>query len=1230
MNTRSLFLQRSATVLLLLCAFATGWAANTKTTVQKVTETVTLTDDVDYIVSDATPFEDAGLVNIQNTDHAVLILKQVKPSKAITLLAAHVQIAGEKAVNNTNCQVKLYNRGCIILPYGNSVKPLTVYSEKDFEGEAVDNFGLGNDGGFMNTLSSAQLNNRIRSFKLKRGYMVTFANRAKGRGYSRCFIADKADLEVASLPGVLDQSISSYRIFKWYDTGKQALANDTRAEAVSALNVTSCYSFGLGESRLPDAECVPHHIYEDWPSASACGQVTYSPHLKTNNEPRNSADDHPQDLETILNNWENLMATGMRLCSPSSWDGSDYWNATGFLADFLTEIDKRGWRCDIIDLHCYWPEANFGNVTNWYNSFKRPIWISEWVWGASWNSNGAFANGVSESQNAAAVKRICETLNANSCVERYFYWNSERDPSRIYKDGSLTATGRYYATIDGGLAYAGKTNYIPKVPTQYDPSDFTISFDNKEGKAVLAWHDQNGELNASMVVQRRANSSADWETIAEITLQEEEADYTYTDEQAQNGCLYRVQIVDANNKTRNSVEVMAVSADLVPGDAIVIDGQTKYIGGSLIVNGDFNMGLYGWTNGEGNALSLPWFECVKVGGVEGGSYLQAYGNELTDGPQVVKTTIAIKPQADYYFSGAVCNTTSNFTQVQVGGETKVSIANSTDKWLTKFGTFNSGDNQEAVVYIRRMGGKAQFDEFVLCQLFDTEAEAIADGIEKMRSLADAFSSWNTLMPSLNTDLAAQLSGITATGEDGLYEMASAIQMAFDAYNDKLLIDSLLTVADAIAPFGLYGQEELDKAVEAAKTAATISDVTGARQQLQYQIEEMLPLVTLSGKVKSPDFTSTNGWTTKCGTYTAGDQRTNTHADGTTFWNAWWSGFSATEGTAKTMEVKQEVTGLSSGLYVLDCKATTEHYCLSDQHAYITADNQTAVSPALTADYFDLNVSREERWQTLTTTPLYVEEGGSLTIGFVGSKQGAVDNAWHSIGTANATGDKREGWWCATDFQLRFVPLYRTTVEPQQWATICLPYAVRSGGGIQLYRIAGITADYSQLCLEPIDETEAGKPCMFKADRANVTFLEFGEAVTSAKAGDGNLRGFFKTTARAPQNYFVLENGVWRKVTESTDRPQLTDNSAVMRPLTDGQSTLFTIYSEWDGETVPIVGLSEEELALLQATAVSSVGTATVPASNATYTLGGRTVKTAGQSGIYIKVENGRARKAIRK
>ena len=211
--------------------------ANTQTTKLKVTELVTITDDVDYIISGTTPFDENGVVDIVNTEHAVVIIQKVKPSAALKLLS-HVKINGEPAENGTNCQVKLYNRGTIIMPYGKGFKPLTVYSERDFGGEAVNSFGLENSGGFMNTLSTAKLNNNIRSFKLKRGHMVTFSTLPNGRGYSRCFIAADKDLEIGSLPAILDKKISSYRVFKWYDTNKVGLA---------AAAVLAGYAFGFLE-----------------------------------------------------------------------------------------------------------------------------------------------------------------------------------------------------------------------------------------------------------------------------------------------------------------------------------------------------------------------------------------------------------------------------------------------------------------------------------------------------------------------------------------------------------------------------------------------------------------------------------------------------------------------------------------------------------------------------------------------------------------------------------------------------------------------------------------------------------------------------------------------------------------------------------------------------------------------------------------------------------------------
>ena len=157
---------RTILLLFVTCCSLVMMAANQKKSVTQVTTEVTLTDDVDYQITGTTPFTEEGIVDIVNTDHAVLIMTQIKPSVAISKWLKYVKINGEQARNNTNCQVKLYNRGCIILPYGNSTKPLTVYSEKNFEGDSCNDFGTENNGGYMNKerLYGDILNTRIRTW----------------------------------------------------------------------------------------------------------------------------------------------------------------------------------------------------------------------------------------------------------------------------------------------------------------------------------------------------------------------------------------------------------------------------------------------------------------------------------------------------------------------------------------------------------------------------------------------------------------------------------------------------------------------------------------------------------------------------------------------------------------------------------------------------------------------------------------------------------------------------------------------------------------------------------------------------------------------------------------------------------------------------------------------------------------------------------------------------------
>lgn len=1236
-------MKRKLSSLLLFAAmlFATQgniMAANTKTTITQVTTTVTLSDDVDYIITGDAPFAGDGLINITNTEHAVLILQNIKPSKASSWLK-YVQINGVKAANNSNCQIKFYNYGCIILPYagGDNFKPLTVYSEKNFEGESCNDFGLEHSDGYMNTLTDAKLNNRIRSFKLKRGYMVTFSLKAGGRGYSRCFIAADKDLEMASLPALMDNSISSYRVFKWYDAGKKQLANDLNTTTMAALDVQSSYTWSEGHNMAPDYECVPNHIYEDYPSSRAIGKATWSPHSKNNNEPRNTSDDHPQDLNTILNNWENMMRTGMRLCSPASWDGSDYWNATGFLAEFLDSIDARGWRCDIIDLHCYWAEGSFGNMHYWSDKYKRPIWISEWCWGASWNHNGAFADGVTQSQVKGALERICTNLNNWDYVERYYYWNGEAPISRLY-DGGLTPAGEYYAAMKAPMAYNGKYDFVPKTPKQYAPSNFSVEYDNKKGLAVLKWDDKNGEMNSSMSIMRKAGSGKAWEVLCNVAIQEDAASYTFTDSAAMIGYQYQIVVKDANNQDRKSTTLMATSDELQTGDAIEIDGQTRYLGGNIMVNGSFDMGFYGWLDGKGNTLSAPYFQVIPEGGNDDGAYLQAYGNGNLTSEMALHTVFTILPNTNYYFSVASCNMPSGYDcklglseeGMAAPAASPLFINNTTDKWLTQFASFNSKSNTQARVRLFNLASKAQVDQMMLCQLFSTRDSAIADGIAKVRITAEAFKDYNTKYNYLNEDLTRISTGVTTTDAEALQTLAKAMEDALQAY--RYLNDgTLVAYAEKLVALKLHGYESLELILNAAKKAKTIESVVMCYADLEEAVFDYLPYKQVKNKIENPNFSLNTGWTFKTGSYQGGDQRLATH-DGVTCWNAWWSGIDADNET-QSMAISQDLTFPGTtpmhGLYALECKASTEHYCLSDQHGYITDGTVKENTQNLTADYLDLNMPVAKRWGTLYTAPIYLNDNSTFTVGFEGTKKGSVANGWLQYGkTSGQSNDKREGWWCATDFALRFTPLYKQTVVPNQFGCICLPYAVRASETLECYKIVGINADYTQLCLEEIDETEAGVPFIYRSSDTEALFLEYGDAVAMTQNGPGNLRGYLIASARMPLNYYFVNDGAFEKIT-SANRTKVKNYDGYMRPFTDLNSEAIPVLTDWTGETMAISGVTEEEkVKNNQLTGINTVVDNRMFA-DGVYTLDGRSMQRESlRPGLYIKVVGGRMFKTI--
>jgi len=1147
--------------------------ANTKTTVTQVSTAITVSDDVDYIITSETPFVEGGSINITNLEHAVIIVQNVRPSAFISSwLGKYVQINGAKAVNKSNCQVRMYAQGAIILPYSNGIKPLTVYSGQNFTGTSVNSFGLENTGGFMNTLTEEKLNNKIRSFKLKRGYMVTFSTRASGRGYSRCFIADQEDLEIATLPTVLDQTITSYRVFQWYNAPKKGLGSDTRADANAKLNSSWCYDWGTGHDLLPDVECVPNHIYEDYPSPSSCGGVTYSCHLKTNNEPGNSADDHPQDVATVLANWENLMRTGLRLCSESSHDGS-----MSHLKAFIDSIDARGWRCDILDLHCYWPSGTFNNLT-WYSDHYgngRPIWISEWVWGASWNNNGAFAvsNRGDFKGNWAntynGTKPILDVLNSNSRVERYAYWNSEAECSRLLNGSApyeLSTLGEYYAKMNTGLGYNPANEFIPKNPRQYDPSGLQGKYDDTKGEINLSWTDQNGEYNQWMVVQEKKAGTNTWTDIQQVELKEDGGKYSIS-LSAGNGNRYRISLKDLNGTVRTSKEVSAVSQSIEPGDRVSIDGKELYVGGNLLPNGDFELGLYGWMNGTGQQIAHPYFQVVPVGGIDGGAYLQCYGGSSDKtSAECIRQDLKVMPDSYYYASATGCYNNPSYQRISFSSMASLEVApyavqlQNVTAWATSGAPVKVNNDTICHIWFRNCAGTAQIDNVFVARMFETQEEALADALVCARQRAELFAQYCT--DNITNDWLAQQVQQATTHT----EVEAAIQTALSALKAHVNEQDVYTAWQ----LGLCS-DDVNAAMSSESALPT--DILLRQALADSVVSAVFKYTTSNTGITQPNFATADGWSMS-GTYTAGDQRLATQA-GKSCWNAWWN-IAASGNEKQTMAVSQNITGLSAGLYALECKATTEHLCETDQHAYMTnrTTGQTVRSQQLPYGVLDLPSFKDaDKWCTLVTNYLIVQEGDELEIGFCGSKAGAVDKSWIKYGSPTSTGDRREGWWCATDFTFRQIPIHVGHTDDSQWGTICLPYAFSVNDNVKIYQVAGILSDRSAICLEEATEIKAGYPYVYHIDGDTISY--FFETITakpaSAKTNVNGLRGTVTANARSQYEVgnIVLRNGVWTRLTQSEPLPNYT---AYIR-----LSTNLPVLASWDGVSLPTSGCEEIEL-----------------------------------------------------
>lgn len=233
--------------------------------------------------------------------------------------------------------------------------------------------------------------------------------------------------------------------------------------------------------------------------------------------------------------------------------------------------------------------------------------------------------------------------------------------------------------------------------------------------------------------------------------------------------------------------------------------------------------------------------------------------------------------------------------------------------------------------------------------------------------------------------------------DGKYFQAELPAKSFTSYvfgSDKAQLTVLLSEAEGLVDIESASLSEAQTAaLNAAITQGKSATDTNQSEAIE-ALETALVNVekggaTVTGEIVNPSFTSgSTGWTTN-NISNGGDFRTNTIAN-KSCWNNWSNNFTS-------MDIYQTVSGLKPGIYTASCVSMCGSGEISDQHAYLIAQTDTAVSGIKKVAIWNTAAG----WEQQTTSSIVVGTDGTLRVGY-----------------ASTSGGGTKGWFCVTDFALQ--------------------------------------------------------------------------------------------------------------------------------------------------------------------------------------------------------------------
>ncbi len=530
-------------------------AAEPEVSVTTVTTAVTLSQAVDYHITAYGTATDVisgnGSIDIRNENAWVFIHGQ-KPSEVISkYVGSKIKINGAATVLDQNCMVSIYRDGTVVIPHGPLASPLTCYTGENYTGTSA---GYGLD--YHTNLGT--MDNQITSFKLKRGYMATLAQRSDGTGYSRVFIAQDNDIEVSLLQSELKGKVSFIRVFKWNWTGKRGYSGSDMT-INEALKTSWYYNWDAGNYTRTDREYVVHRHHPGWPGWDEINNKDVNvTHLLGYNEPDNTSDsrEHYVDPADVISAWPEMLNSGMRVGSPANTSINTH------LYTMLNGVKANGQRMDYAVVHCYWgggsPSWVMSQLKTLHDNTGLPIWITELNYGANWTTETFWENRDNPTANDLERQRqwvaeMVSLLESADYIERYAIYNWVQNCRKVYDEiaGQLTPAGVAYSAPETRLAYNSSKAVLPPV-VYLNPKGLMASFSSSSsGSVLLQWQDPNGETTDYLSIQRKTNNGT-YQQIAQITASEN-LSLNYTDQLSTEGDYsYRIAAYFPNGEVRYS------------------------------------------------------------------------------------------------------------------------------------------------------------------------------------------------------------------------------------------------------------------------------------------------------------------------------------------------------------------------------------------------------------------------------------------------------------------------------------------------------------------------------------------------------------------------------------------------------------------------------------------------------------------------------------------------------